>query len=179
MRIAPLAFLLDPDKPGDRTIIRDVSRITHHNDEAYVGALAIVLAIRSVLSGVWLQRHSFLAVVVDSLPDSAVRDRVEELIRLQIPPSEVVARFGSSGHVVDTVPLALQCAELIDKQPLPAVLVQAISTGGDADTVASITGQIAGTVTGPAGVPYDLFSGVEAHEEISRIAEVFAEFVRT
>src|SRR5271165_4909581 len=37
MRIAPLAFLLDPATRGDRTIIRDVCRITHHNNEAYVG----------------------------------------------------------------------------------------------------------------------------------------------
>jgi ADP-ribosyl-[dinitrogen reductase] hydrolase len=28
MRIAPLAFLLDPAKPADRTVIRDVCRIT-------------------------------------------------------------------------------------------------------------------------------------------------------
>jgi hypothetical protein len=88
MRIAPLAFLLDPFKAGDRTIIRDVCRITHHNDEAYVGALAVALSIRSVLGGVWSQQHSFLRAVVDSLPDSAVRDRIEELIQLQLSPSK-------------------------------------------------------------------------------------------
>lgn len=42
MRVAPLAFLLDPAKTDDRILIRDVCRITHHNDEAYVGALAVV-----------------------------------------------------------------------------------------------------------------------------------------
>src|SRR5260370_495332 len=55
MRIAPLAFLLNPSDAGDRTVIRDVCRITHHNDEAYAGALAVMLAIRSVLSGAWSQ----------------------------------------------------------------------------------------------------------------------------
>ena len=38
MRVAPLAFLLDPKESRDRMLIRDVLRITHHNDEAYVGA---------------------------------------------------------------------------------------------------------------------------------------------
>lgn len=47
MRIAPLAFLLNPESPADRTVIRDVCRITHHNDEAYVGALAVVIAVRA------------------------------------------------------------------------------------------------------------------------------------
>ena len=37
MRIAPLAFVLDAGDRSHRVIIRDVCRITHHNDEAYVG----------------------------------------------------------------------------------------------------------------------------------------------
>lgn len=48
MRIAPLAFHVDPALAQDRQVIRDVCRITHHNDEAYVGALAIVGAVRSL-----------------------------------------------------------------------------------------------------------------------------------
>src|SRR5262245_24138963 len=31
MRIAPLAFLLDPASADDRVLIRDVARITHHS----------------------------------------------------------------------------------------------------------------------------------------------------
>ena len=38
MRIAPLASLLNPMDSQDRTLIRDVRRITHHSDEGYVGA---------------------------------------------------------------------------------------------------------------------------------------------
>lgn len=41
MRIAPLAFCLNPFDDDDRRTIRDVCRITHHHDEAYLGALAI------------------------------------------------------------------------------------------------------------------------------------------
>jgi ADP-ribosyl-[dinitrogen reductase] hydrolase len=40
MRIAPLAFCLDLKVYRERQLLRDVCRITHHNDEAYVGALA-------------------------------------------------------------------------------------------------------------------------------------------
>ena len=130
MRIAPLAFLLDPSKAGDRTIIRDACRITHHNDEAYVGALAVVLAIRSVLAGIWSQQHSFLSAVVDSLPDSAVRDRIVEIIQLQLSPSKVSSHFSASGHVVAAVPLALHYAQYIAEEPLSVVLARPISAGG-------------------------------------------------
>jgi ADP-ribosyl-[dinitrogen reductase] hydrolase len=177
MRIAPLAFLLDPSRAGDRTIIRDVCRITHHNDEAYAGALAVVLAIRSVLAGDWSRDRSFLSLVVGALPDSGVRDRIETLIQLQLPPEEIASRFGASGHVVASVPLALYCAQYIAEDPLSVVLPRAIGAGGDTDTIASITGQIAGTVVGVGGVQKDCFTGVEDTAEIFRIVEQFAQFV--
>ena len=177
MRIAPLAFLLNPADAQDRIVIRDVCRITHHNDEAYAGALAVMLAIRSVLSGAWSQDRSFLAAAVDGLPDSAVRDRVQALLPLQLPASDVARSFGATGHVVDTVPLALYCAQLIAVDTLPGVLARTISDGGDTDTIASIAGQLAGTVVGSAGVPHELFVDVEGSDEVAVIAEAFAEFV--
>lgn len=42
MRIAPLAFLLDPVIDADRTLIRDVCRITHQHDENPSGRFRIV-----------------------------------------------------------------------------------------------------------------------------------------
>jgi ADP-ribosylglycohydrolase len=177
MRIAPLAFLLNPVDPQDRTLIRDVCRITHHSDEAYVGALAVIYAIRAVLSGEWRQDRSFLAAAVDGLPDSAVRDRIGELLPLQLPASEVAERFGATGYVVDTVPLALYCAQSIASEPLPAVLALTISAGGDTDTIASIAGQVAGTVAGSAGVPHDLLEEVSGGDELRTIAGDFAEFI--
>jgi len=143
MRIAPLAFLMDPAKPADRTVIRDVCRITHHNDEAYIGALAVVIAIRLILADLWTPANSFLVAVAKAIPDSAVRDRITDLIPLKSHPADVASRFGASGYVVDTVPLALYCAQFIGEKPLSVVLAQAIEAGGDTDTIASITGQIA------------------------------------
>jgi len=179
MRIAPLAFVLDPTQEDHRTLIRDVCRITHHNDEAYIGALAILFAIRSVLIGTWSLKHTFLSIAAGALPDSAVRDRIEELIQLQLPPSEVALRFGASGYVVNVVPLALLCAQYITEEPLTAVLARSIRVGGDTDTVASLTGQIAGTVIGAAGIPEEFLAGIEEREEISRIAGEFARFAGT
>ena len=170
-------FLLNPINSHDRTLIRDVCRITHHSDEAYVGALAVMLAIHSVLAGEWSQDRNFLAATVDRLPDSAVRDRIEELLPLQLPASEIARRFGATGHVVDSVPLALYCAQSIAFEPLPTVLARTITLGGDTDTIASIAGQLAGTVVGSAGVPHDLLTEVNGSEELKAIAGGFAEFL--
>ena len=74
MRIAPLAFFLDPANDSDRTTIRDVCRITHRNDEAYLGALAILYSIsRSKLD------HYLIEYLIDQLPDSRIRERFLEI----------------------------------------------------------------------------------------------------
>ena len=177
MRIAPLAFLLDPLNRDHRVIIRDVSRITHHSDEAYVGALAVLLAIHSVLSGSWSPQRTFLALTLDNLPDSAVRDRIEQLAHAQLPTAEVAARLGASGHVVDTVPLALYCAQSIASNDLSDVLAMTISAGGDTDTIASIAGQLAGTVVGVAGVPSHLLPTIQGADNVVATAHQFADFV--
>lgn len=177
MRIAPLAFVLDPLNSSDRTIIRDACRITHHNDESYVGALAVVLAIHSVYAGFWSGQKSFLSMVADSLPDSAVRDRIEQFLRLNIKPEDAASTFGASGYVVDTVPLALHFAQYVAVEPLSTVLARTISAGGDTDTIASITGQIAGTAVRATNISRELFDDVDEGDEIFRIGEQFARFV--
>ena len=111
MRIAPLAFHLDSAVSEQRQIIRDVCRITHHSEEAYAGALAIVVAIRSLVFDS-LSPSQLLANVVTALPDSRVRDRLMELDQLprDLSIADVGSRFGSSGYVVESVPLALYAA---------------------------------------------------------------------
>lgn len=179
MRVAPLAFVLDPLDAQDRVKIRDVCRITHHNDEAYVGALAVLLAMRSVITGTWSQERGFLAAAFGGLPDSAVRDRIHELLALQVSPSEIGHDFGASGHVVDTVPLALYCAQSIACESLEMVLTRTIAVGGDTDTIGSITGQLAGAAVGLGGVPEALVAHIESSEELVSIAYQFADFVQS
>ena len=88
MRIAPLAFHLDPTLAHDRQTIRDVCRITHHNDEAYVGALVQTIAIRSLVFDNNSPAELF-ETVLRYLPDSRVRDRILELDAL--PDDRTVA----------------------------------------------------------------------------------------
>lgn len=97
MRIAPLAFCLAPDDHDSRRTLRDVSRITHHNDEAYIGALAVVIALRAAWTGSWRGDETLIARVASCLPDSRVRDRCLEVAASGLADvREVAARFGNS-----------------------------------------------------------------------------------
>ena len=154
MRVAPLAFHLDPALPRDRQTIRDVCRITHHNEEAYIGALVIVSAIRWLAFDESASPVQLFEKVLPCLPDSRVRDRILKLSTLsdEQTVADIANQFGSSGCAVESVPLALYAARSIVRWPLEVVLLSTIEVGGDTDTIASMTGQIAGAWIGASQV---------------------------
>jgi len=174
MRIAPLAFALNPEDREPRTRFRDVCRITHRNEEAYVGALAIATGIR-ILAKEPSAAPELCRRVAGALPDSSVRDRLEELAPLKAAPSEIASIFGASGYVVESVPLVLHAAQRTAEWPFNEILESALAAGGDTDTIGAMTGQLAGTYLGVEALPADLLDWVVAIDWIKRTAEAFAD----
>lgn len=179
MRMAPLAFHLDPGIHRERQTFRDVCRITHHNEESYVGALAIALAIRFFAFDE-LSPKELLRNLPDHLPDSRVRDRIQQLSEIspETAVADVANTFGSSGYVVEAVPLALYSTRLIDSVPLDVVLQSVIETGGDTDTIASMSGQIVGARIGASQISQHLSESVPNMTNIDRLATNFAATVQ-
>jgi ADP-ribosyl-[dinitrogen reductase] hydrolase len=175
MRIAPLAFVLDPFAPGHRVVVQDVCRITHHNDEAYLGALAVLIALHAEA---WPPGPSFFSGLAETLPDSRVRDRLIEFAEVspEAPVREVVERFGASGYVVETVPLALFLARRMTGETFGGVLAELVEAGGDTDTIGSIAGQVAGAHLGASRLPPALLS-LDPVQEVLAPAQAFARAV--
>ena len=179
MRIAPLAFHLNPEHDPDRQLIRDISRITHHNEEAYAGALAMVSAIRSLAFG-----ESTPGEILHNgsryLPDSRLRDRIMQVSDLSGESiAAIAAQFGASAYVVDSVPLALFAARLIEHYPFAELLRMVIEAGGDTDTNASMTGQLAGAWIGAANIPKTMIELLPESTYVQRVARDFAGGIST
>lgn len=172
MRAAPLAFVLDPSADRDRRTIRDISRITHHSDEAYAAALAIVVAVRLAMASQSVPAD-LLPRVADMLPDTAVRDRILALSAATLSVADAGSQFGSSGHAVDAIPLALFTAVQTAGHSLDEVILVALSAGGDTDTIAALAAQIAGASGQP--VPRDLLDKIIDMTSIGTIFDRFAE----
>lgn len=170
MRISPLAFLLDPEKQQDRQIIRDVCRITHHHDEAYLGALAILYAMQSD------SLHDIIQDAIEALPDSRTRDRLLAINMMpqDTPASVLASEFGASGYVVDSIPLALFCARKATTLSFEDVLIDAIEAGGDTDTIASMIGNIVGAHLGRAALPEQFISQLPDIDKLTNIAKRFS-----
>lgn len=172
MRIAPLAFSLEPDQGPARTTIRDISRITHHNEEAYVGALAVVYCVRRLAAGEWSLNGDLTIRLVDVLPDTLVRDRIAGFADSTVS-IEDAATYGTSGYVVDVVPLAVVVAQAAAEVGFRAAIERAIACGGDTDTIAAIAGQLIGAALGRTSIPDELVEEFDEAPDVEKLTEEF------
>ena len=177
MRIAPLAFFVDPEK--DRALIRDICNITHKNDEAYVGALAVAYAIHYIHTKRWKPDQQLLDLIVPHLPDTSVRDSLKMLQQNPaLSTMEAAKLVGVSGHVVQSVPFAIFAAQKIREKNFEDIIIDIIRCGGDTDTNASIAGQIMGSYIGLSGFSFFAQITFDKIDEGSHIMAISAGLAR-
>lgn len=153
MRIAPFAFFSEITRQD----IYEACKITHRNDEAFSGALAVFLSIKAILNSDWDGNNNLFDIIIPEIPDTNVRDRLIEINSAGNNSSiSEISKLGNNGYVVNSVPFAIYCSTKIIDLGLEEMLKQIISSGGDTDTNASIAGQIAGTLIGTEDIPYEL-----------------------
>ena len=61
MRIAPLAF----KENITRELLKDICSITHHNDEAYVGAYCVYKSIRMIIENEWREKDDMRKLLIE------------------------------------------------------------------------------------------------------------------
>jgi ADP-ribosylglycohydrolase len=179
MRIAPLAFCENISKSQ----IRDICSITHNNDEAYVGAYSIFVALKAILNGNWTGSGNLIDIVVDQIQDTRVRDRLIEV--RSIKDLKTIGDFGNSGYVVDSVPLAIAAANMINELSITEksgqvedIFEQLIEIGGDTDTNCSMAGQILGTLLGKDNLPKRWIEKLEKLNDYKWIETTIHKFIK-
>lgn len=159
MRIAPIAF----KEEVTNSEIRDICIITHNNDEAYVGARCVVIAIREIIKGNWNGESNLIELIIEQIPDTRVRDRLIQI--KDIESLDEIGQIGNDGYVVNSIPLAIAAANKIREIGIQGIYSQLIKIGGDTDTNCSIAGQIAGSLVGRYGIPHDLIDRLKKLNE--------------
>lgn len=169
-RIAPLAFV---SNTLSRQLVENISKITHHNDEAYAGALCVVIGIQAIIQEKWTGKENLFEILIGQLPDTRVRDRLLEINKIQEHATiqSIAQQFGNRGYVVESVPLALFAASKVQKSGLEQMFQELIVVGGDTDSNCSIAGQIAGTLLGIGAIPEHLLDTLKTLQEYNWIRE--------
>lgn len=169
MRIAPFAFY----EKYTRDDIRNFSKLTHNNDEAYVGALSIFLILRQIINNETFDHKQILNDLIIELPDTNVRDRIIQLNENYLERNiSDIAMLGNSGYVVNSIPFSIFSAFKLEELGFEKIISEVINCGGDTDTNASIAGQIMGTILGYKKLPENLISKLEKTNKYYKIEDI-------
>jgi ADP-ribosyl-[dinitrogen reductase] hydrolase len=160
MRLAPVAIRWHADSAFAAEAARRQSEVTHGAAEALEACVffaeLLVEAIDGAPKGVL-----FLPRGVDAGPAVAAIARGTWRHKQR-------AEIRSSGYVVHTLEAALWC--VYRSTSFREAVLLAANLGDDADTVAAVTGQLAGALWGEGGIPAEWRGRVAWGEEIAMLA---------
>ena len=149
MRMAPVAvrYAEDPARLGAEAARS--ARVTHTHPVGVDGAVVQAGAIGAALRGEDILQAARAAARTQELAD-ALRD-VGELLGARREVAEVQTRLGSSSDARESVSAALYTA--LAHTTFEQAVRFAVRLGGDTDTVAAMTGAIAGARQGASSIP--------------------------
>ena len=151
-------------------------RVTHRNQEALAGALAMLTALHTLAATPDLPRGELLRHVAERLFDSNVRDNIRLLLEHDaVEYAQAASWLRPSGYAAHSVPLALVAAGYGATVELEARIQEVIAHGGDTDTIASMAGQLIGLAAGSQAVPPELFEKVRDYKRVGREIDAFVD----
>jgi poly(ADP-ribose) glycohydrolase ARH3 len=170
MRIAPigLAYFASPERAAE--IGRDAARITHAHPLGEDGAALQAAAVAELLQAPDCEPAALLARLQSHVRTRWFRELVDKIGALGEPPAAAVVEILGNGiEAHRSVGTALH-AYLRHRNSFADAVLFALSLGGDADTIASMTGALAGAALGASAIPDAWAQRVEGREELLELA---------
>jgi poly(ADP-ribose) glycohydrolase ARH3 len=173
MRVAPVGLFCYHDLAKLKETAHQSSRITHTHalgmEGAALQAWAVALAVKTEPAR--LDRSVFLNNLHDVIDSDVFRGRLVTmgvLLAEDAPRPKVIAALGNTVEAFNSVPISIY--SFLANAGFAACLDYALSLGGDRDTIAAMTGAIAGACYGPAGIPNEWLNGLENRDYIEDLA---------
>ncbi len=174
MRVAPVGLIAD--EPF--SLARDAAAITHGHPAGYLSAGVLAVIVASVVNGSGLSEavdHAVYEVLTKEDDHRETFEALDKAIRLardasQTPAPELVETLGGGWVGEEALAIAVYCALVHENDPARALLL-AVNHSGDSDSTGAITGNILGTLHGPAAVPDRWLEQLELRAEIEHLAD--------
>ena len=156
MRAAIVGVFFHDQADRRRAFGRALAQVTHRDERAVEGAL-FVAELAACLANVsgdvsWERCVAEARTVVTHAELGAAVDRALQLAAGGVSTADGARMCGTTGFVLHTVPFASFCLIRYGDDPMRA-LSEAISAGGDTDSIAAILGGWLGALYGPQGLP--------------------------
>ena len=169
MRASPIGLLYHPDLNIVKSYADLQSLPTHTSPAARAAAVAVAVGVALSCSG--FSREMILRNAASQASRLDV-DFAERLLwagsLLELRPEDALGLIRNSPLAMETVPAAFYC--FLKFEPEEA-LIMAAGSGGDTDSIASITGSLFGASLGPTWIPQRWLAALEGRERIESAAQ--------
>lgn len=168
MRSALLGMYAGNDIDYLKILVRASTRLTHVDERAEQGALAVALAAQYVSSRSpeEVDIAKLFKILDDHITNSELCNAFNQIHSAlnENMSSESAAEImglhkGISGYIVYTVPMAMFCW-LRNINDFQAAVEDVVLLGGDTDTTGAITGALAGAAVGGSGIPQEWLENI-------------------
>ncbi len=163
MRLLPAVLAAHPDLELIRLWAKESTRTTHGAEECLEASELLAMIIHQLLLGE--PKNQALEAGKDEAWKSKKITALAQGDYLQKADALIKAK----SYVVDTLEAALWCFSTTDS--LEAALLAAANLGDDCDTVAAITGQLAGCHYGLNAIPADWLNVLMEKDRIEQLAQ--------
>jgi ADP-ribosylglycohydrolase len=160
MRAAIVGVFFHDDPGARRAFGKALAEVTHCDDRAVEGALYVaeLAAVLTAQPQIAPERAVEAARAVVSHSElAAALDRAVEVSARGAETNEAAERCGTSGYVVETLAFATYCFLRFGEEPRLA-LIEAVSAGGDTDSIGAVLGGWLGARHGEGRLPADLLA---------------------
>lgn len=171
MRVGPLGAVYPEEPDALLGAALAQCRVTHHHPRALAGAAALALGVglacRLGARGEKPRPRDFVDHLADRVEgiDSHLAQRLRAMPPLE-PGREdqaraaLIAAYARDVSAAEAMPAAL--GAFLAAENAPQAVILAVSLGGDADTIAAMTGALAGAYWGREAWPGDWLAGLES-----------------
>ncbi len=179
MRIAPLVFVLinEDDFKKRKALIQQYTMITHSHPRSIVGSIIYIELLLSLYksNSLELALNEVYTLLQKNLQDELHTElnaysRIFEENFLRISEDEI----NSSGYIVHSLEAAIWSVG--HASTFKEAILKAVNLGEDTDTIAAITGALAGMCYQMEGIPTDWLNAIVKKQEIDDLIEAFYKF---
>lgn len=176
MRVAPVGLLWCDNPSRAVAVARDSAAITHAHEQGRQGAAlqahAIALLVGQDRAPGWTLPADSAVSLRGTAPDPAFVHALDHALAApgDRTARDVIAVLGNGLAAVEAVPAALH-AFLRYPHAFGSAVAYAVSLGGDTDTIAAMTGALAGAFLGAGAIPEPWRNRLERGDEIEALAD--------
>ncbi|MEX1133725.1 MAG: ADP-ribosylglycohydrolase family protein [Acidimicrobiia bacterium] len=169
MRVAPVAAWSYPDRDETIDLARKTARLTHTHPVGVEGAAVIALTAHQALGDVF-DEDALVADLDQLIETDQFRARFKRFPKALAIDDDEYARLQLGNWVAADRSALTGVYCYLQASGFEDAMVRAIRIGGDTDTIAAMTGALAGARWGLSSIP-DRWHGVEGYEDLAALAD--------